>query len=93
MQIISRLENEEGHFGIYNYCNEGETTWYDFAKEIAALLGIESDITPVSSAEYGARASRPPYSVLDTTKISRTFGIPIPHWKKGLTEVLRLAGF
>lgn len=75
-------------FGVYNYCNEGMTTWYGFANAIASHLGLDVQITPVHSAEYGAPAPRPGYSVLDTTKIRSAFGLQIPHWSEGLTKAL-----
>ena len=33
--------------------------------------------------------TRPPYSVLDKTKIKETFNIEIPHWKDSLAFCLR----
>jgi dTDP-4-dehydrorhamnose reductase len=93
LTIIRTLHEEssrEDLYGIFNYCNEGPTTWYDFALEIAAILEITPDITPVSTEEYGAVAARPTYSVLDTTKIKSKYGIGTRHWREGLGEVLRL---
>jgi dTDP-4-dehydrorhamnose reductase len=38
--------------------------WYDFARRAFELAGVTADITPVTAAEFGARARRPAYSVL-----------------------------
>jgi dTDP-4-dehydrorhamnose reductase len=53
-----------GRPGLYHVTSAGATSWYDFARAIFRLAGITPDLTPVTAAEYGARARRPPYSVL-----------------------------
>ncbi len=91
LKIITTLQsdNRDELYGIFNYCNEGQITWYDFAREIARMLGIKADITPVSTEEYGAVAARPPYSVLDTTKIRERYQVKTPHWRERLKDVLQ----
>ena len=49
---------------IYHLTNAGQVSWYDFARRVLELAGATADLTPVTAAEYGARARRPPYSVL-----------------------------
>ncbi|MDE7122949.1 MAG: NAD(P)-dependent oxidoreductase, partial [Alistipes sp.] len=39
---------------------------------------------PCRTADYPARALRPAYSVLDKTKIKRTFDLEIPHWRDSM---------
>lgn len=51
-------------YGIYHLTNAGQTSWYDFAREVFRLSGLRPDLTPVTSAELGARARRPAFSVL-----------------------------
>ncbi len=70
--------------GIYHYCNEGFTSWYDFAKSIIEISNLETDILPISTKEYNALALRPPYSVLDCSKIKNALGISIPFWTDSL---------
>jgi dTDP-4-dehydrorhamnose reductase len=50
--------------GIYHLTNAGFCTWYEFARTIFELAGVQSDLTPIPSAEYGAAARRPAYSAL-----------------------------
>ena len=76
--------------GIYNYSNEGECTWYDFACEIHKIAGVECVVNPISSKEYPTKAKRPAYSVLDKSKIKRTFGLNIPNWEESLNECIRI---
>jgi dTDP-4-dehydrorhamnose reductase len=53
-----------GADGTYHLTNAGQTSWYDFAREVFRLTDLRPDLTPVTAAEFGARARRPAYSVL-----------------------------
>jgi dTDP-4-dehydrorhamnose reductase len=55
---------------IYHLTNAGQTSWYEFARRSLALAGATADITPVTAAEYGAKARRPAYSVLAHTNLA-----------------------
>ena len=84
--IISIIEDDMlDRTGIYNYSNEGVCSWYDFAHEICAQSGHLCDVLPCHTDEYPRKAVRPHFSVLDKTKVKKTFGIEIPHWKDSLT--------
>ena len=75
-------------FEIFNYSNEGVASWYDFAKEITALAGIKCVINPIETKDYPFVVTRPPYSVLNKSKIKKTFGITIPYWKDSLNDCM-----
>lgn len=76
--------------GIYHYSNEGVCSWYDFARYIHTLAGIETcQVKPLHTEEYPTRASRPHYSVLDKTKIKQTYQIEIPHWSESLSDCIQ----
>ena len=49
---------------VYHLTNAGQVSWYEFARRALELAGVTADLTPVTAAEYGARARRPAYSVL-----------------------------
>ena len=85
MQIIG-----QDHFvpGIYHYTNEGITTWYHFAKEIAALIKTICIVNPITTAQFPTPAARPAYSGLNTEKIKSTFNLQIPPWRKSLQKCL-----
>lgn len=73
--------------GIYHFSNEGVCSWYDFTVAIHRLAGIRTcHVSPLHTDEYPAKAPRPAYSVLDKTKIKRTYGVIIPHWEESLQE-------
>lgn len=90
--IFDMVESESfrGRDGIYHFSNEGVCSWYDFALEIARQAGNSTcKIMPCHSNEFPSKVNRPPYSVLDKTKIKQTFGIEIPHWTASLSKCLQ----
>ena len=81
-------------FGTFHYTNGGATTWFEFAREIQRLaidLGIVSErctIRPIPARDYPTKATRPAFSLLDTSSTEKTFGISIPGWKDGIRRFL-----
>ena len=85
--ILAALE--AGCEGIYNYTDEGQCTWYEFAVEIARLAGHDGcEIRPCLSSEYPSKVRRPAYSVLDKTLVKETLEIGIPQWQDSLKECI-----
>ena len=75
--------------GIYHYSNEGDCSWYDFAKMIFKMAGIKCQVNPIFTEAYPTAAQRPKYSVLDKTKIKKQFELKIPHWTESLEQCLK----
>ena len=77
--------------GLYHFSNEGVCSWYDFAVAIAGLAGTAQRcrILPCLSSQFPSKVVRPSYSVLDKSKIKRTFGLSIPHWHQSLRKCLK----
>lgn len=74
--------------GTYHVTAHGQTTWYDFAREIFRREGLTPALTGVSAAEFGAPAKRPAYSVLGHRAL-RALGHPEPSaWMDGLDAYL-----
>jgi dTDP-4-dehydrorhamnose reductase len=71
-------------FGIYNFSNEGQCSWYDFAAAIFKQKELKIDLKPIPTSAYPTPAARPAYSVLDKTKIKNTFNIEVNEWKTSL---------
>lgn len=87
--VIVEQQKCEYHGGIYHYTNEGVCSWFDFAKMIAEYSGrTNCNIQPCHSDEFPSKAVRPAFSVLDKTRIKRTFGIKIPYWTDSLKQCL-----
>ena len=79
-----------GNEGIYHFSNEGVCSWYDFTVAIASMSGNTGcKIKPCHSNEFPSKVVRPSYSVLDKTKIKRTFGVEIPYWTVSLEKCIR----
>ncbi len=74
---------------IYHFSNEGVCSWYDFAVEIAYLMGnTKCNILPCHSNEFPSKVTRPSYSVLDKSKIKKDLGISIPYWINSLAKCI-----
>jgi dTDP-4-dehydrorhamnose reductase len=73
-------------WGTYHFTGKPATTWYGFAR---ALLP-PAQVVPISTQEYPTPAQRPRNSVLDCSKIERTFGISQPDWRVSLARVVSL---
>lgn len=89
-QVESGVAGKEKMAGIFHFSNEGVTSWYDFAKAIFELEGIQCVVSPIETKDYPTPAKRPPYSVLNKGKIKRTFNVEVPHWRDSLKNCLQL---
>jgi len=82
----------KGGRGTFHVTNRGECSWYDFAREIFALTGLNPDLSPTTSADYGSAAIRPAYSVLENRRLNE-LGIEQPRpWQEALADYLQLKG-
>lgn len=88
--VSSQKLESASNFGIYNFSNEGQCSWYDFAKEIFQQKSISIDLQPIPTSAYPTPAKRPAFSVLDKSKIKTTFPIAIADWKISLKKCLEL---
>ncbi|MCD0471072.1 dTDP-4-dehydrorhamnose reductase [Flavobacterium sp. JAS] len=73
--------------GIYNYSNEGEISWYEFALAIKEFGGYNCDVGGIPSASYPTPAKRPEFSLLDKNKIKRVYNLDIPNYKESLKKM------
>jgi len=77
-----------GKYGLYHMTNTGSCSWFEFACEIFKLMDINIDVVPVSSEEFGAKAIRPRYSVLDNANLKDIGISDLKHWKIALKNYL-----
>lgn len=70
-------------YGLYQLSNDGECSWFEFAKEI--LKDTEVEVSPVTSEEYPQKAYRPKHSVMNLSKTKST-GFKIISWQEALKE-------
>lgn len=74
--------------GVYHMSATGETTWHGFACAILQEAGIVTVVQSVTTAEFSATVERPRYSVLDSAKLARDFGIALPDWHESLRRCM-----
>lgn len=75
-------------FGLYHATNSGSMTWCEFAREIFRLAKLDVEVIPITTAEFGAKAKRPAFSVLDCSKLASVIGGPLPDWHDALARYL-----
>lgn len=84
-------------FGTYHCVAAGETNWCNYARYVIgaaiqagrAMKATPGSIRPITTADYPTPAKRPANSRLDTTNFRDTFGLELPHWQRGLDQILQ----
>ncbi|QWT18718.1 dTDP-4-dehydrorhamnose reductase [Bacillus sp. NP157] len=82
--------------GTFHLTAGGETSWHGFADAIfdeavaAGLLSRRPTVTAIGTEAFPTPARRPAYSVLDNRTFTETFGHPLPDWREGLRDVVRM---
>jgi dTDP-4-dehydrorhamnose reductase len=79
---------DAGARGVWHLADRGEASWLELAEEALMLAGLDCPIRGVSTAEWGAPAPRPAYSVLSLTATERLLGRPLPEWRDTLRRFL-----
>jgi dTDP-4-dehydrorhamnose reductase len=87
--LVDMAETEK--YGYYHATNEGGfISWYDFTKEIYKQAGMDTKVTPVTTAEYGlSKAARPFNSRLSKDKLVENGFKPLPDWKDAVKRYLK----
>lgn len=80
------LKKDPAAYGVYHFTNQGEMTWYAFAKAINQKLDLNKTINPVATFETAAK--RPVYSVMDCKNTEQVFNYVIPSISDGLDRVV-----
>jgi len=84
--LLKLLTTEE--YGIYHGTGNGVCSWFDFAKKIVELAGIDAAVTPCTTEEYAKdypkTANRPAYSALDNMMLRATVGDEFRDWQTAL---------
>ena len=88
--IISIINYKDWIPGLYHYSNDGEVSWFDFAKSIKKYSGFSTILNPILTEEYPTPAKRPHYSLLDKSKIKTTFDINVPNYKISLEKCIKI---
>ena len=84
--ILDLVKTDE--YGLYHATNSGSCSWFEFATEIMRMAGLRAKVSAITTVEYGARARRPSFSVLDCSKLERVLGWKMPSWQEALGRYL-----
>ena len=86
--LVDMIQTER--YGRYHATNEGGyISWYDFAREIFRQAGMNVNVLPVTTAEYGVSKARRPFnSRLDKRKLVENGFTPLPDWRDALSRYL-----
>ena len=89
--LVDMIETEK--YGYYHATNEGGyISWYDFAREIFRQAGMNTQVIPVTTAEYGlSKAARPFNSRLDKSKLTQAGFALLPTWQDAVARYLKEA--
>lgn len=85
--MIDIVESSKWIPGIYNYSNEGEISWHEFALSIKEFGGYNCKVGGISSSSYPTPAKRPNFSLLDKTKIKSVYNLEVPNYKESLKKI------
>ena len=77
------------HYGLFHITNEGSCSWYEFARAIFDMAGIEADLSPTTSDLYKTAAIRPRYSVLENARLKELGLNQMRHWREALSAYLK----
>ena len=86
--ILDIIVSAKADYGVYHYSNEGAVSWYDFAKAIFEIGGVEVLVNPIPTSAYPTKATRPKFSVMDKSKIKSVFGVEVPYWRDSLVKCI-----
>ena len=87
LAMMDIVESSKWIPGIYNYSNEGEISWYEFALSIKELGNYSCKVGGIPSSSYPTPAKRPEFSLLDKSKIMSVYKVEVPDYKESLKKM------
>lgn len=75
-------------YGIYHITNEGECSWYEFAKAIFTFLDFNVNLKRVNSKEFPSSVRRPRYSVLENRTLKKLKLNRMRPWQEALKDYI-----
>lgn len=86
--VLGALGRDRSKSGVYHFAGDVAVTWADFAEAVFSAARLPVSIARIPTTAYPAPARRPRYSVLDTTRMQKTFGVAAPSWRARLAETI-----
>lgn len=87
-RAIIQLCHQEAS-GIVHVTNRGDSSWYEFAREIITLTGLNTLVRETTSDKFVRPAPRPKYSVLSPQSLEQR-GIAMPDWRDAVKRYLSM---
>ncbi|KAA0127983.1 dTDP-4-dehydrorhamnose reductase [Chryseobacterium sp. SN22] len=88
--IMMIIETREKKYGVFHFSNYPETTWFEFAKKIAAFSGSNVKLNQLTTEQYPTPAKRPKRSTMCLDKIEQVYKIEPKHWENSLEECVEI---
>jgi dTDP-4-dehydrorhamnose reductase len=93
--LLDLAETQPPH-GIYHFADSGYTSWYGFTVAIRDILGLKTEVVPVTSEDFNRLANRPAKrpanSRFDLSKARSVARYPMKPWREALEEYLKTVG-
>ena len=80
------VDTEE--YGLYHVTGNNHCSWYEFAQAIFEISGVKADLSPTTTEEFGAKAKRPRYSVLDNFRLRQLGMDDMKNWREALRKYM-----
>jgi len=88
--LIREILLNDYPYGVYHATNAGSCSWYEFAAEIFAQLGLQVDLAPISRSALAQKAQRPRDSSLASSRLQ---GLAVRPWEEALRAYLAEKGY
>ncbi len=90
--MIKNLLIKKLPFGMYHVANSGKCSWYDFAKAIFEILGMEANLSRTKTNILQSKARRPMFSPIASAKIKK-YGLEMKSWDASLKSYFLDKGY
>ncbi len=81
------------YYGIFHITNTDICSWYEFAREIIGLAGLNAKVIPITSDQYPQKAKRPSYSVLNHYHLQLLGMDNIRTWRDALRDYMDVKNY
>ena len=87
--LLSRVEHPDlFKYETYHYAQGPKTNWFRIASKVINLLGVNCNVSPISTSDYPSVANRPLSTPLDTRRVEDTLALSIRDWENALEDCL-----
>lgn len=84
--LVDMLESDM--YGTYHATNDGYCSWYEFAKEIFDVAGVDIKVNPITTDMYPTKAKRPFNSKMSKEKLKNNNFRTLRSWKIAVKDYI-----